>query len=88
MKHLGLFDVRNVESSLLTDATSSVEVPEDEFSIETFKFMLTVTYPLFLRRFGLEIHQDTPDIPSIREFIEERYQYAIDDVAHGDPFLS
>lgn len=45
-----------------------------------------VSMMALLNHWGLECHQNTPDIPAIERLLADRYGYWDDDVPHEDPF--
>lgn len=61
-------------------------VPIEAFSVEQLELHRTFGLMTFVQGVGLELHQETPDIPAIEKFLEVRYRYWIDDVEHDDPF--
>lgn len=61
-------------------------VPMTAFELDALEFHRTVGLPVFLKGVGLDVHQRTPDIPAIENFLAVRYRYWDDDVPHDDPF--
>lgn len=57
-----------------------------EFHLETLRQALELSMASTSKGLGLECHQDTPDVPAIREFLSRRYNYWTDDIEHDDPF--
>ncbi len=61
-------------------------VPLAVFSAENLEFNRVVGLAVFVQGVGLELHQETPDIPAVEGFLEKRYRYWLDDIPHDDPF--
>jgi len=63
-------------------------VPSAVFTRENLIRELRMTMLSTLQIFGLECHQQTPDIEAIDHFLSVRYNYWNDDVEHQDPFAA
>jgi len=63
-------------------------VPVDEFTRERLEFIDQGNMPSTLIQWDLELHQHTPDVPAIRQFLIERYRHNADDIEHADPFAA
>ena len=68
----------------------SATAPPVPFSLFTYERMQdarqTAMFSL-LKHWGLECHQETPDIPGVERLMAARYGYWDEDVPHEDPFL-
>ena len=68
----------------------SATAPPVPFSLFTYERMQdarqTAMFSL-LKHWGLECHQETPDIPGVERLLAARYGYWDEDVPHEDPFL-
>jgi hypothetical protein len=51
-------------------------------SVERLSQMRRFSFMSSLSRWGLELHQPTPDLQAIEELLGERYGYWHDDVEH------
>jgi hypothetical protein len=61
-------------------------VPLEEYTEKNFKQQLPIYMSSFAKNFDLEIHQLTPDLAGIEEFLTVRYHFWQDDIPHPDPF--
>lgn len=68
------------------DAESSLAIDIGLFSEDGMRQALDFSMASTIKGLELEIHQDTPYIPALREFLADRYRYWEDDVLHDDPF--
>jgi hypothetical protein len=57
-------------------------VPISEFSVENLRFHLHISMQSTLKNLGFELHQRTPDLEAISNFLGERYRYWKDDIYH------
>ncbi len=76
------------DQRLLTEPESedAVRVPLDEYDEEILRQHVRMYMSAFAKSFDLEIHQSTPDLPAIEDFLANRYNFWSDDVDHEDPF--
>ena len=61
-------------------------VPLDQFRSAELELQLRVSMTSTLARYGLELHQEHPDLPAIDQFLATRYGYWTDDIPHDDVF--
>ena len=61
--------------------------PIEAFSIENLELQRVFGLVVFVKHVGLNVHQRTPDLPAIEDFLDVRYRYWTDDVPHRDPFV-
>ena len=66
------------------ESETSSPIPLEEFTEENLRFHLRIMMPSTLRLLGLEIHQSTPDLAAIEDFLAHRYNFWTDDVDHAD----
>lgn len=84
-------DVATLQSSIIDISKDLVlegvsPVPLSEFTVERLRLMLDMSMASTVKGLGLEIHQETPDIPAIRNFLAHRFNHWVDDIPHDDPF--
>lgn len=56
------------------------------FSYERLAMQVDLNMLSTIKSLGLECRQETPNLPAIREFLDRRYRFRIDDIEHEDPF--
>ncbi len=61
-------------------------LPLEEYTEERLRQQLPVYLMPFIKTYGLENHQITPDFPAIEDFLAHRYNFWTDDLDHDDPF--
>ncbi len=73
------------------ESENDISVPLEEYSEENLRKCLPFYLLTVIKTFGmtndLELHQRTPDLPGIEDFLTNRYNFWSDDVEHEDPFL-
>jgi len=76
------------DQRLLTEpeAEDAVQAPLEEYDEEKLRQHVRMYMGAFTKTFGLEIHQLTPDLPAIEDFLARRYNFWSDDVDHDDLF--
>ena len=74
------------EQMLIEENEDDIVIPTSEFSEENFIMSLDFNLISTLRIWGLECHQDTPDFPAIKDFLDVRYNNRTDDIDHEDYF--
>ncbi len=76
----------SLEADFQFESATSEPVPVGFFSPEMMdQHRQCSMFPL-LNHWGLELQQETPDIPAIERLLAERYRYWDDDVPHENPF--
>lgn len=68
------------------ESESDPPVPVSEFTEKKLKDVINGNMLSSLKRFGLDLHQRTPNFKSIAHFLRERTHYWTDDIDHPDPF--
>ena len=65
-----------------------VVVPSDHYSEEAMRKYLPFYTAACLETYGLELHQQTLNVPGIQDFLAVRFHFWEDDVEHEDFFKS
>lgn len=68
------------------ETENALPVPLEEYEEEKLRRHLPIYMISFAKTFGLEIHQSTPDVAAVEDFLASRYNFWADDVEHEDPF--
>ncbi len=68
------------------ESATAAPVPITSFTAETLDIHRRFSMMSLLKIWGLECHQETPDMPAIERLLAARYAYWDDDVPHDDPF--
>lgn len=69
------------------EGEDALPVPTNEYGMEAMRSALQMSMISTLHGWELEIHQETPDLPAIEQFLALRYRYWDVDVVHVDPLL-
>ena len=75
-----------VRAALEPEHDSSRLAPADLFTPHAMQQAREMGMLALVQRWGLELHQETPDFAAIERLLAARYGYWDDDVAHDDPF--
>ncbi len=80
-------EARTAANALATEPESpdSAPVPLELFTPEAMERARNMALPPLLRHWGLELRQDTPDLPGITRLLGARFGYWTDDLPHDDP---
>lgn len=62
-------------------------VPLSEYTEVKLRQQMPMYMLSFVKAYGLEVHQRTPDFAAIEDFVAQRYHFWVDDVEHDDPFM-
>ena len=68
------------------DAPVPLEIYSEECLRKHMKFYLITVIKTFGITNDLELHQQTPDLPGIEDFLTNRYNFWSDDIEHEDYF--
>ena len=68
------------------ESATAEPVPLTSFTTEKLDIHRRFSMMSLLKIWGLECHQETPDMPAIERLLAARYGYWDDDVPHDDPF--
>jgi hypothetical protein len=68
------------------EAENALLVPLQEYSEEALRRQAAGHMLAFVQTYGLEIHQHTPDMAAVEDFLDQRYGFWINDIEHDDPF--
>ena len=69
------------------ESATAQPVPFSLFTYERMQDARQTAMFSLLKHWGLECHQETPDIPGVERLLAARYGYWDEDVPHEDPFL-
>jgi hypothetical protein len=80
-------EARTAAHALATEPESpeATPVPLELFTPEAMERARNMALPPLLRHWGLELRQDTPDLPAITRLLGARFGYWTDDLPHDDP---
>jgi hypothetical protein len=59
-----------------------LSVQPELFTLENLQLHWKTFLPAVLKTMGLEIPNSTPDVEAIERFLEEKYNFFIDDIEH------
>ena len=76
------------EATVRPESAAAKPVPIGFFTLDAMNENRWFAMLSLLNHWGLERHQETPDIPAIERLLAERYGYWDEDVPHDDPFPS
>lgn len=82
----------NTETAAIQQFASQPEpedapiVPLSEYEEKKLRQRFSVYASAFAKNYGLQIHQLTPDLAAIEDFLTCRYNFWTDDADHDDPF--
>lgn len=75
-----------VQEAFRAESATAEPVPIGLFTCDAMNDNRQLAMLALLNHWGLECHQETPDIPAIERLLADRYGYWDEDVPHDDPF--
>ena len=76
-----------MEAAFRPESATDAPVPIGLFNLDSMDTNRQFSMLSLVKHWGLECHQETPDIPAIEQLLASRYGYWDEDVPHDDPFL-
>jgi hypothetical protein len=80
------FAAAHARMATMPETAASPEVPLSEVTTEKLRESLQMSAWATLKGYGLECHQQTPDIPATMKLLAKRYNYWSDDMPHSPLF--
>ena len=75
-----------IRAEFRVESPTAEPVPIGLFTLDAMNYNRQLAMLDLLNHWGLECHQETPDIPAIERLLADRYGYWDEDVPHDDPF--
>ena len=75
-----------MKAAFRPESATDAPVPIGLFNLDSMDTNRHFSMLSLVKHWGLECHQETPDIPAIEQLLANRYGYWDEDVPHDDPF--